>query len=147
MLIRGKRSQGVSRGTHLLVDPGEIGLLAIEETRDGINQHAVGRSGVETASFFEGQELLHPVIALGTRRTQRALTPQHPKAQGPFHPVIGRLDAILGKKNPERIYLAEQAAGKLPYIVLPTMILVDQLAESGRPRSRNWVSSSCRLRT
>ena len=49
------RSQGVSRGAHLLVNPREIGLLAMEETRDGVNQHGVGSSGVETAGFFEGQ--------------------------------------------------------------------------------------------
>src|SRR2546428_2496130 len=66
-----------------LVDPGEIGWLAMEETRDGVYQHGVGRSGMETAGFFQGQDPLHPMIALVTSRAQQALTPQHPKAQGP----------------------------------------------------------------
>ena len=28
----------------------------MEGTRDGVNQHGVGSSGVETAGFFEGQD-------------------------------------------------------------------------------------------
>jgi lipopolysaccharide biosynthesis glycosyltransferase len=48
----------------------------MEEIRDGVNQHGVGRSGVETAGFFEGQDPLRPVIALVTGRSQRALTAQ-----------------------------------------------------------------------
>src|SRR5213080_4207222 len=56
-----------------LVDPGEIGLLAMEEMRDGVYQHGVGRSGMETAGFFQGQDPLHPMIALVTGRAQQAL--------------------------------------------------------------------------
>ena len=74
------------------------------------------------------------MIAFVTGRPQRALAPQHPKAQGSLRPVVGRLDPMLGEKDPERIHLAEQAAGKPPRVVLPVMILVDQLAESGIPR-------------
>ena len=70
------------------------------------------------------------MIALGTGRAQRALAPQHPKAQGPLRAIVGRFDPMLGKKDPERIHLAEQAAGKLPRVVLPVMILVNQLAEA-----------------
>src|SRR5215216_6254711 len=70
------RSPWVSSGTHLLVDPGEIGLLAREETGDGVYQHGVGRSGVETAGLFEGQDALHPPIAFVTGRAQRALAPE-----------------------------------------------------------------------
>src|SRR5215510_8105437 len=142
VLIAGARSQGVSSGFSALIDPGEIGLLAREEPRDGVYQHGVGRSGMETASFFQGQDSLHPMIALGTGRAQRALAPQHAKAQGPFRAIVGRFDPMLGKKDPERIHLTEQAAGKLPCVVLPVMILVNQLAEARIPRpplpARGW---------
>jgi hypothetical protein len=116
-----------------LGDPGEIGWLAREETGDGVYQHGVGRSGVETAGLFERQDPLHPAIALVTGRAQRALAPQHPKAQGPLRPVIRRLDTVVRQKDPERVHLAEQATGKFPCIVLTIMILVDQLAKPGVP--------------
>src|SRR5713226_4038968 len=68
----------VSSGVHPRVDPGEIGLLAMEETGDGVHQYGVGGSGVETAGFFEGQDPLHPSIALVTGCPQRALAPEYP---------------------------------------------------------------------
>src|SRR5919198_3649637 len=55
LLVKRVRSQWVRRASHLLVDPREIGVVVMEETRDGIHQHGVGRSSVETAGFFEGQ--------------------------------------------------------------------------------------------
>ena len=117
-------------------------MLAMEATRDGVYQHGGGRSGMETAGFLQGQDPLHPMIALVTGRAQRALAPQPPKAQGPLRPVVGRFDPMLGKKDPERIHLAEQAAGTLPCVVLPVMIRVDHLAEASIPRpplpARGW---------
>jgi hypothetical protein len=126
------RSQGVSRGAHLLVNPREIGLLAMEETRDGVNQHGVGSSGVETAGFFEGQDPLHPVIALVTGRPQRAFAPQHPKTQGPLRPVVGRLDAMLGEKDPQGVHLTQQATGEAPRLIRACMILVNRKRSRGK---------------
>src|SRR5262245_5642935 len=54
------------RGACPRVDPGEIGLVALEETADGVHQHSIGGSGVETAGFFERQEPLHPPVAFVT---------------------------------------------------------------------------------
>ena len=51
----------------------------MEETRDGVNQHGVGSSGVETAGFFEGQDPLHPAIALVTGRPSERLRHSTPK--------------------------------------------------------------------
>ena len=39
-------------------------MLAMEKTADGVHQHGVGGSGVETAGFFQRQDPLHPPIAL-----------------------------------------------------------------------------------
>src|SRR5262249_62152126 len=62
-----------------LVDPGEIGVLAMEETADGIHQHGVGSSGMETARLLERQDALHPPVAFVTGRPKGPLPPQHPK--------------------------------------------------------------------
>jgi len=96
----------VSSGAHPLGDPGEVGLVALEETTDGVHQHGVGGSGVETAGFFEGQDPLHPPIALGARRPQGPLPPQDTTPQSPLRPVVRGLDAVLGKKDPEGVHLA-----------------------------------------
>ena len=66
-----------------LVEPGEIGLVATEETGDSLHQHRVGGSGVETAGFFERQDPLDPAVALGARRPQGPLPPQDATAQRP----------------------------------------------------------------
>ena len=94
-LPRMVKSSSTHVRAHSCVDPGEIGLLAREETGDCVYQYDVGRSGVETAGLFERQDPLHPAIALVTGRAQRALAPQHAKAQRPLCPVIGRLDAVV----------------------------------------------------
>jgi hypothetical protein len=88
------RSQWVSRGVHLRVDPGEVGLLAMEEPRDGINQHVIGRPGLETAGLFEGQDPLHPAVALGARGPQGPLLPQDAIPQAtpyPLHPAVSTI--------------------------------------------------------
>jgi hypothetical protein len=41
--------------------------------------------------------------------------------------VVGGLDAVLCQKNPERIYFAQQAAGKPPRPICMVMLLVNQL--------------------
>src|SRR2546421_12801147 len=53
-----ERGGTVCRGTHPRVDPGEIGLVALEETANGLHEHAVGGSGVKTAGCFERQDPL-----------------------------------------------------------------------------------------
>src|SRR5205814_624937 len=72
-------SPWVSRGAYALGNPGEIRLVALEETADGVYQHSVGSSGVETAGFFERQDPFDPAVAFRTRCPQRPLPPQDAK--------------------------------------------------------------------
>ena len=55
-------------------------MLTVKDTGDGVYQHGVCRSGMETAGFFQGQDPLHPMIAFVTGRPQGALAPQDPVA-------------------------------------------------------------------
>src|SRR5215510_1320195 len=100
----------------------------MEEPRDSIDQHIRGRSGVETAGLLEGQNPFDPAVALRTRSTLRALPPEDAKPQGPFCPVVRRLDPVLPQKDPQRVHLAQQAAGKPSGVIGAVMILLDQLA-------------------
>ena len=47
--------------------------MAMEETADGVHQHGVGGSGLETAGLLERQDALHPPIALVTGGPMGAL--------------------------------------------------------------------------
>ena len=62
------------RGAALL-QPGELGLLPREETGHGIHEDVIGRHRVQPTRLFQGQDALHPPIALLTGRSQRALAP------------------------------------------------------------------------
>jgi hypothetical protein len=63
-----------------LLKPGELGLLPREETGYGIHEDVIGRHRVQPTRLFQGQDALHPSIALGTGRAQRALAPLDAKA-------------------------------------------------------------------
>ena len=103
----------------------------MEEGCDGVNQHSVGRSGLETTGLFEGQDPFDPVVAPGTRRPVGVLVPEHPKAQGPFRSVVRGLNPTLGQKHPQRVSLPQQATREPSCIVLPVMILLDQFTQPG----------------
>ena len=66
MLVRAHRR--CAEGLTPSVIQGEHRFVAREETGDGVYEHGVGGSGVETAGFFERQDPLHPAIALGACR-------------------------------------------------------------------------------
>ena len=57
------------RGASPLGEPGEIGLLTMKETSDGVYQYGVGGSGVETAGLLQRQDPFDPPIAFATGRT------------------------------------------------------------------------------
>ena len=42
---------------------------------------------------------------------------------------------MVGEKDPERVHLPQQAAGKPPGVIGVVMILVDELTQPGIPRS------------
>jgi transposase IS66 family protein len=50
----------------VLLEPGEIGLLPVEEAADGINQDMIGRHGAQTTGLFQRQDAFHPPVALVT---------------------------------------------------------------------------------
>jgi len=77
----------------------------MEETADGLHQHGIGGSGLETTGLFERQDPLHPVVALGARRPQGPLPLQDTTPQGPLCPVVGGLDAVMGEEDPQRVHL------------------------------------------
>ena len=89
-----------------LRNPGEVRLLVCKQTGNGVDQHLIGGPGMQTTRLFERQNPLHPVIALGTGRPQRALAPEDAKAQGALGAVVGRLNAVLCQKHPKRVHLA-----------------------------------------
>jgi hypothetical protein len=64
------RLQKSSHGVNPRGDPGELGVLAMEETGDGIHQLAVSRPSLETAGLLERQDPFHPPIALVTGCSQ-----------------------------------------------------------------------------
>jgi hypothetical protein len=61
-----------------------------------------------------------------------------------FRPVIGGLDAMVGEKDPQRVHLPQQAAGKPSSVIGAVMILVNQTAQACVPgppfptRRRSW---------
>ena len=125
-----------------MADPGEIRLLALEQTGDGIHQHCICRPCLKTTRFSEGQDPLHPVIALGAGCPLGAFAPEDAKASGPFSPVVGWRNTMLGEKDPQGVHLPSEAAGEPPRVIRMVMIRVDQRAEPGIPRppfpARGW---------
>src|SRR5262245_24538846 len=85
--------------------PGEIGLLALEDTADGVHQHGVGRAALETTGFFEGQDALDPTVAFVTGRPQGPFAPEDAEPQGPLCAVVGGVDPIVHEKDPQRVHL------------------------------------------
>src|SRR5262249_56299987 len=85
--------------------------------------------------FWERQGALHPRVALGTGGPQRALAPLDPKASGASGAVIGRLDAVLSQKDPERVHRAPQAAGTPARRIGAVRILGQPFAAPRIPRS------------
>ena len=67
--VAGTRSQDQNvRSREALLEPGEAGLLPMEEAADGIDQNMIGRHGAQTTGLFQRQDALHPPVALVTGR-------------------------------------------------------------------------------
>jgi hypothetical protein len=63
------RSQDQNVGSReALLEPGEVGLLPVEEAADGVDQDMIGRHGAQTTGLFQRQDALHPPVALVTGR-------------------------------------------------------------------------------
>ena len=78
-------------------------MLAMEKTADGVHQHGVGGSGVETAGLFERQDPFHPALPLGACRPQRPFAPQDATPQGSLGPIVGRFHTVLDEEDPQGI--------------------------------------------
>lgn len=93
------------------VEPGEIGLRALERAGDGIDQHIKDRLAQLAASLAQREAPLYPAIAFVTFGATGALAPHHGKAQGTLGPIVGWFDAVLMQEDPKRGHLALQASG------------------------------------
>jgi hypothetical protein len=157
----GARSQGVRRSAHSLVDPGEIGLLAIAEPGDGINPHSVEGSGWETTRCSARQEPFAPAVALGTGGSvgkQQAISWGYTHAQGCGLSLLNNLQLKAGGlvlrpessdtghrpviMTPCESCRAGLARSDAPHILAPSLRSSDQqwhsnslVPSSGAPRS------------
>ena len=115
------------------VEPGEIGLTALEEAGDGIHQYAKDRLAQLTAGLAQRKRPFDPAIALVTLGATGALAPYYGKAQGSLSAVVGWFHAMLTQEDPQRGHLALQASGQAPGIIGPLMVALDQGAQPGLP--------------
>src|SRR5439155_15979924 len=86
-----------------LVEPGEVGLLAREETGYGVHQYRRGRPSRQAAGLFARQPALDPALACATGGAQGSLAPGDANTPGPFGPVVGRRAPVLDEKAPEGV--------------------------------------------
>jgi hypothetical protein len=79
--------------------------------------------------------VFHPARAFVTVASLGAFTPHNSKSQGALGPIIGRFNAVLQEKSPERLPLAEQVADQLSRLIFSSMIAIDEIAKPGIPGS------------
>ncbi|RPJ37723.1 MAG: hypothetical protein EHM35_06145 [Planctomycetaceae bacterium] len=86
------------------LEPGRIGKLPVEGAPDGVNEHRVGGSSLQTAGFLERQEAFDPPRTFVTVGALRAFTPHHGKSPGAFRAVSGGFHAVFKQKDPQRVH-------------------------------------------
>jgi hypothetical protein len=90
---------------------------------------------------MEGEAPFHPIGCPWCSSSGEPLPPEDAKVQDALGSVVGGLDAVLCQKNPERVHLAQQAAGKPPRPICMVMLLINQLTQPCIPRpsfSTRW---------
>ena len=92
-----------------------------------------GRNHTDTGIKFSSSENI-AALSLGTNPPD-LVQGRFLVNESHFGPVIGGFHPVLDQKHPERVHLAQQAAGKPSGIILTVMILVDQRAEPRIPRT------------
>ena len=108
-------------------------MTSAEQTGDRIHQDTKGRLAKLTAGLAKGQRPLHPAVAFVAGTAVGAFAPQHAKAQRLLGTVVGRVDAMLTQKHPQRRHLALQASDQTPGIVLARMVAINQGAQPRLP--------------
>jgi hypothetical protein len=108
-------------------------LTSAEHTGNRVHQDAKGRLAPLTAGVTQRQRPLHPALAFVAGAAMRALAPQHAEAQGALGAVVGRVDAMLAQKDPQRRHLALQASAQTPGLILTLMVAINQGAQARLP--------------
>ena len=116
--------RGSKRCLPYLVEPGEVGLLAMQTAGDRVHQDRRSRPSLEAAGPFARQHALRPAMTGAAGGAQGALAPGDAKTPGPFGAMVGRLNAVLDEQDPERVPLLPQEPDQAASLVVPIMILV-----------------------
>ena len=117
-------------------NPGDIRLLSIEIAGDGVNEYVKSGFFPETTGLFDGEDSLDPAVPLLTGCPLHHLAPEHPKAQGSLRSVVGGLDTLLDKKEPQFAHQPFQMTSKLPRLVFSVPVPGDQMNQAGIPDAR-----------
>ena len=110
------------------------GLSACKQTRNRFDQNRKRRLPSDATRVTQGQDTLHPAIALLATGSLAAFALQDTTSVGAFRDVIGRFDTLNVQKRPQRLPLLCQAPGPRPGLVSPGGVLVEQRVEACLPR-------------
>ena len=105
----------------------------MEVATDGVNEHSISGSGLETARLFERQDAFNPPGAFVSVGALGTFTPHHGESQGALGPVIRRFHAVFQEKDPQRLHLTEQVSDQLSGLVFSLMVAMDEVAKPGIP--------------
>jgi hypothetical protein len=100
-------------------------LTATAQTDNRIHQDVKGRLPQLTTGVAQRQTPLHPTVAFVAGSAMGALTPQHLKAQRPLGAVVGRFNAMLPKKHPQRRHLTLQPSGQATGLIGALMVTLE----------------------
>ena len=73
----------------------------MERAGESFNQHGVCSKFSEAAGFPQGQYALNLPVSLFIEASLHHSAPQHGEAKGPFRTIVGGLNTIFEKKDPE----------------------------------------------
>ena len=119
-----------------LINPGKVGLPAIEIAGDGIEEDVKCCLSPELAGLPYGQDSLRPAVPLLAGSALHHSSPEHGKAQRPLRPVVGRLNSLFNDEEPQVPEELFQMAGKPARIILSISVLGDQTDHSRIPHAR-----------
>ena len=98
---------------------------------DRLDQNREHWTRLKTAGLVHREYSLNPSVALFTRGSEAAFSPEDSEAQGLFGSIIGGLDTLDSKEDPEGFHLAYEASGEFAGVVLSVMVFGN---ESTQPR-------------
>jgi hypothetical protein len=125
------------------LDPGQIGLLLMKMSVQGIDQNRVESFGFQATCLSERKDSLHPSVALVTSRPLGAFAPEDTKSKDSLGMVVRWSNPLKCEKHPKRIDLAQESSGKPARLVLSVAVESDQ---SNKPRIESAPFSNLGLR-